>query len=58
MTVERWNWESDYEYDLRKMELRRCKQCHGGGRQNDAVPGDISFNSYTCDKCDGTGYVR
>jgi DnaJ-class molecular chaperone len=37
------------------INLYKCKTCRGLGEQNDAEPGDISSNTWTCPKCEGSG---
>ena len=34
----------------------RCKHCGGSGERNDAEPGDIGFNTWACEPCDGKGW--
>lgn len=36
----------------------RCKVCGGLGTVDDAESGDISFNTYDCHACDGTGWAK
>ena len=33
-----------------------CTYCDGHGVVDDAEPGDISFNTYDCPSCGGTGF--
>lgn len=33
-----------------------CHECGGLGTINDAEPGDMYFNEYTCSKCMGSGF--
>ncbi|WKV24380.1 hypothetical protein [Escherichia phage SUT_E1620] len=43
-------------YEMKKaLEECRCKDCHGGGRQDDAEPGDIFYREWECPTCKGTG---
>ena len=35
----------------------KCKKCGGTGKCDDAEPGDISFNEWDCEKCNGKGYI-
>lgn len=39
----------------RHVEDMKCPVCYGGGSCNDAEPGDMSFNEWTCTACNGTG---
>ncbi|QCQ65401.1 hypothetical protein CPT_Seabear_111 [Salmonella phage Seabear] len=42
-------------YEMKKaLEECRCKDCHGGGRQDDAEPGDIFCREWECPTCKGT----
>ena len=43
---------------LKKLESRRCKECHGSGECDDSDLGDISFNTWICPKCNGTGLLK
>lgn len=40
-----------------KKQLKKCPMCNGIGRCNDADLGDISFNEWVCENCNGTGEV-
>lgn len=44
-------------YQKLEEELRRrkCKKCHGVGHCDDAEPGDISYRTWICPDCNGTG---
>ena len=33
----------------------KCGECYGTGNVDDAEPGDISFNTFVCPKCGGSG---
>jgi DnaJ-class molecular chaperone len=46
---------SQYEDELAALEATKCPECHGSGTLDDADFGDISFHTWTCDKCKGTG---
>lgn len=47
---------TDYEKALKELKERKCQECHGSGKQNDADLGDISFNEWICTTCKGTGF--
>ena len=47
---------SEYEKAEIELEDRRCEDCHGGGRMDDASPFDIEFNTWECTTCNGTGF--
>lgn len=40
------------------IEQNRCETCFGSGELDDVSPGDISFNTWTCPKCNGTGWKK
>jgi DnaJ-class molecular chaperone len=46
---------SKFSEELEKLENLKCQKCHGTGQIDDADPGDISFNIWTCPGCIGTG---
>lgn len=39
-----------------KVDSLRCPTCHGLGEYDDAGIGDITFNTYRCSPCRGTGF--
>lgn len=39
-----------------RIESFRCKTCRGLGTCDDADPGDIMFNTWTCRTCNGSGF--
>lgn len=47
---------SNYEEVEKRLKKARCKSCNGGGTRNDADFGDISFNTWECGDCSGTGF--
>jgi DnaJ-class molecular chaperone len=47
--------DSNYQRLKDELEALKCTKCHGSGKVDDAEPGDISFNEYTCPRCGGTG---
>ncbi|RLA51072.1 MAG: hypothetical protein DRR42_11365 [Gammaproteobacteria bacterium] len=34
----------------------KCRKCNGHGQYDDAEPGDISYITYKCLECKGTGF--
>jgi len=45
--------------ELKKwVEDQTCQECRGLGECNDASPFDISFNTWKCTKCGGSGLVE
>lgn len=46
---------SCYEWELKQLEATRCESCLGSGVCDDAEPGDISFKTWKCTTCKGTG---
>lgn len=48
------------EYNRREEELEdlKCPVCSGSGTCDDADVGDISYNSWTCKLCSGSGIVK
>lgn len=48
---------SEYQDKANALIESRCKECHGSGECNDAEPGDIGFNTWTCAECNGTGFA-
>lgn len=47
---------SPYEIVEEELQKRICKSCQGSGEKDDAEPGDISFRTWTCKWCGGTGF--
>lgn len=43
---------ADLENAVAELE---CPKCSGFGQCEDAEPGDIGFNTWTCPDCKGTG---
>jgi hypothetical protein len=41
-----------------ELELRKCETCRGLGTCDDADLGDISYNTWQCKSCYGTGLKR
>ena len=48
--------QSQYYLDLKEIKEKRCPTCYGSGEIDDAEPGDIGYNEWTCTLCDGSGY--
>lgn len=46
---------SEYEKQKAELESRKCDTCKGSGECDDADLGDISYNTWTCEDCKGTG---
>ena len=44
-----------YQNLKRHVEAMKCPVCHGTGQCDDAEPGDMSYKSWTCTACNGTG---
>ena len=47
--------ESNYQRLLDILEDFECQHCLGTGTVDDAEPGDIRYNTYTCKECQGSG---
>jgi DnaJ-class molecular chaperone len=47
---------NEYQKALEALVSSRCFTCHGIGTCDDAEPGDISFRTWTCQRCNGTGF--
>jgi hypothetical protein len=47
---------SKYMDLLEKLKEAKCGQCGGLGEVNDADPGDMYYNEWTCPKCFGSGF--
>lgn len=45
-----------FEEAMKNLDDARCQRCLGYGTIDDAAPGDISYNTWKCSKCDGTGF--
>ena len=39
------------DWVIENLNFKICKTCGGSGTVDDAEPGDISYNTYYCDKC-------
>lgn len=48
---------NEFEAAQEYLESIRCTVCNGSGECNDAEPGDIDYNSWTCTECNGEGVV-
>lgn len=48
---------SEYTQRKRALEQSKCPECRGLGECDDAEPGDISFRTWKCTRCGGTGIV-
>lgn len=46
---------SRFEDELAALEATRCPTCRGAGECDDAELGDISFRTWTCRACGGSG---
>lgn len=42
---------------MAELKDKVCEPCSGSGELNDADPGDISFNTWRCTICKGTGFA-
>lgn len=49
---------SEYLRALEDLEARKCETCGGLGTVDDAEPGDISFRTFQCPDCKGSGFAR
>lgn len=49
---------SQYQKDLESLKSKACKPCGGLGEVDDAHCGDISYNSWECGDCGGSGYGK
>ena len=47
---------SEFQRVLDDLTDRVCIACGGLGKQNDAELGDIAYNEWDCDQCDGSGF--
>lgn len=50
------NHVSKHSKDHNALLDNKCVDCHGQGYCDDSAPGDISFRTWICDSCKGTGY--
>lgn len=46
---------SNYAAAQRELDRLRCSNCYGRGLCDDAEPGDMDYETWECDNCDGTG---
>ena len=47
----------NHYHNLKEKQRRaECSTCYGSGQCDDAGPGDIGFNEWTCKDCGGTGW--
>lgn len=49
--------QTEYERVEEELNEAKCPMCQGSGEVNDADLGDISYNTYKCQPCKGTGFV-
>lgn len=47
---------SAFENLLGQVQSLKCLTCSGNGEYDDAEPGDISFRTFKCTACRGTGF--
>lgn len=47
---------SEFQRVLDELTDHVCSVCSGTGRVNDAEPGDIAYNEWDCNQCDGSGF--
>lgn len=50
--------EYDHREAMRILSLCACKTCSGTGERNDAEAGDMYYNTWECQDCDGQGWNR
>jgi hypothetical protein len=49
-------WFIEHSVEIRALiSSVKCKICCGTGKIDDAAPGDIGFNEWPCNECNGTG---
>ncbi|WCX68768.1 anti-termination protein Q-like protein [Salmonella phage GSW6] len=46
---------SKFQELKQELEELACPECMGYGECDDAEPGDISYNTWDCPSCKGTG---
>lgn len=46
-----------FHTELKDLQDRKCLECSGTGKVNDAEPGNITYRSWECPKCGGNGLV-
>lgn len=49
---------SKYAEAVELLESLECGTCRGLGKCDDSAPGDISFATWTCNTCGGSGFKR
>lgn len=49
---------SQFHDDMEALEKKCCKECNGNGEVDDSYAGDISYSTWECGDCDGTGYMK
>ena len=49
---------SDYQDTKSKFETYKCKECCGLGTDDDAEPGDIGYDEWPCEACNGTVFAK
>ena len=45
-----------YSETLTHLKSLHCSECFGSGVVDNADLGDITFSTFTCSKCNGTGF--
>lgn len=48
---------SQYQQELQALKASACPKCGGGGRIDDAEPGDTYHNEWQCGTCKGSGFA-
>lgn len=46
---------NQYKTNLAAVKASKCNACDGLGECDDAGPGDMYYNSWTCVQCGGSG---
>lgn len=41
-----------------KLENYKCLECRGLDIQDDAESGDMGYNEWSCEACNGTGFAK
>lgn len=49
--------KTPYEKRVEEMAKRKCPNCQGTGKLDNADIDDISFNEWKCEPCEGTGFI-
>lgn len=48
--------QSQFYIDTKAMKDKACSACHGLGECDDCSEFDISYNTWICRRCEGSGY--